>query len=97
MLAVSVGLGVFFQPEKIHLQLANFMGMHWLGIVIINLRWGLGRAMLAGVIGILAGIAMLGRIAVHRWGIIRRIRWLNLPIFSVEMGKKSVRYTDAKH
>lgn len=70
MLAVTLGLVLFFQPDKTRLMLANFMGMFWLASGIISLRWGAkgervrGRAMLAGLIGIFTGLAMLGRFTI---------------------------------
>ena len=73
ILAVTLGLVLFFQPDKTRLMLANFMGMFWLASGIISLRWGArgervrGRAMLAGLIGIFTGLAMLGRFTIQRW------------------------------
>ena len=48
-------------------MLANFMGVYWLAAGVISLRWGAsgerarGFSVLAGVIGVLAGLGMLGR------------------------------------
>ena len=38
MLAVTLGLVLFFKPDKTRLMLANFMGMFWLASGIISLR-----------------------------------------------------------
>jgi uncharacterized membrane protein HdeD (DUF308 family) len=65
--AILLGLALILQPEKVRPILANFMGMFWMLSGIISLRWGaVGErsrplARLAGAIGILAGIVMLGR------------------------------------
>jgi len=65
--AVGLGLVLLFQPEKTTPMLGNFMGMFWLASGLISLRWGAsgerarGWALLAGGIGVLAGIAMLSR------------------------------------
>lgn len=67
LLAMSLGIVLFFQPDKTRPMLANFMGMFWLASGIISLRWGASGerakrlAVLAGVIGILTGLAMLTR------------------------------------
>jgi uncharacterized membrane protein HdeD (DUF308 family) len=67
LFATVLGLVLLFQPEKTTPILGNFMGMFWLASGLISLRWGSsgerarGWALLAGVIGVLAGVAMLGR------------------------------------
>lgn len=67
VLAITLGVVLIFQPEKTRSILANFMGMYWLVSGIISLRFGAvgerarGLALLAGVVGVLAGIGMLGR------------------------------------
>ena len=65
--ALSLGVALLLQTEKIRPVLANFMGIYWLLSGVLSLRWGLrgersrGLPLLAGVIGVLAGLAMLGR------------------------------------
>jgi len=67
LFATILGLLLLFQPEKTTPILGNFMGMFWLASGLISLRWGAsgerarGWALLAGGIGIVAGIATLGR------------------------------------
>jgi len=67
LLAVTLGVALFFQPDKARPILGNFMGMFWLASGVISLRWGAsgerarGVAIIAGVIGLLAGIAVLSR------------------------------------
>ena len=67
LFATILGLVLLFQPEKTTPMLGNFMGMFWLASGLISLRWGAsgersrGWALLAGVIGVLAGLAMLSR------------------------------------
>jgi len=69
MLAVALGVALFFQPDKARPILVNYMGMFWLVSGIVSLRWGVhgerarGLSLLAGAIGVLAGIGMLTR----RW------------------------------
>jgi len=73
ILAVSLGVMLVFQPDKTRPMLANFMGMFWLVSGIISLRWGAsgerarGVALLAGVIGMLTGLAMLTRSLTSTW------------------------------
>jgi uncharacterized membrane protein HdeD (DUF308 family) len=67
ILAVSLGTALLIQPDKPLPMLGNFMGMYWLAAGIMSLRWGAsgerakGFPVLAGVIGVLAGLGMLGR------------------------------------
>lgn len=73
ILAVSLGAALLFQPDKALPMLGNFMGMFWLASGIISLRWGAAGerprriAVLAGVIGVLAGLAMLTRRLTSTW------------------------------
>ena len=73
ILAVSLGTILLFQPDKTRPTLANFMGMFWLVSGIISLRWGASgerarrAAVLAGVIGVLTGIAILTRGLTAEW------------------------------
>lgn len=65
--AILLGLILLLQPEKTLPWLANFMGAYWLTSGVISLRFGSsGRrssrmAILAGIIGILAGVITLAR------------------------------------
>jgi uncharacterized membrane protein HdeD (DUF308 family) len=67
MLAITLGVALIFQPDKARPILVNFMGMFWLISGIISLRWGVrgerarGLSLLAGAVGVLAGIGMLSR------------------------------------
>ncbi len=73
ILAVSLGAALLFLTDKALPMLGNFMGMFWLASGIISLRWGASGerahrfAVLAGAIGILAGIAMLTRRLTSTW------------------------------
>jgi uncharacterized membrane protein HdeD (DUF308 family) len=67
MLAITLGVVLVFYPDKTRPMLANFMGMYWLASGIVSLRWGAsgerarGLAILAGVVGVVAGLGALGR------------------------------------
>ena len=67
MLAIALGLALVFQVDKARPILGNFMGIFWLVSGIVSLRWGIqgerarGLPLLAGAIGVLAGLGMLGR------------------------------------
>ncbi|MCJ7537658.1 MAG: DUF308 domain-containing protein [Anaerolineales bacterium] len=73
LLAISLGAVLLFQPEKTRPILANFMGMFWLASGIISLRWSASgeRAkrlgILAGAIGVVAGLGMLTRGLTNAW------------------------------
>jgi len=66
-LAITLGVALFFWPDKARPILVNFMGMYWLVSGIVSLRWGVrgerarGLSLLAGAAGVLAGLGMLGR------------------------------------
>ncbi len=67
MLAVALGVGLVFWPDKARPILVSFMGMFWLVSGIVSLRWGVhgerarGLSLLAGAAGVLAGVGMLSR------------------------------------
>lgn len=67
MLAITLGVALIFWPDKARPILVNFMGMFWLVSGIVSVRWGVhgerarGLSLLAGAIGVLAGIGMLSR------------------------------------
>ena len=73
LMAITLGLVLLFQPDKTRPMLGNFMGMFWLASGIISLRWGASGerphriAILAGGIGVLAGLAMLTRRLTSTW------------------------------
>jgi uncharacterized membrane protein HdeD (DUF308 family) len=73
LLAITLGVVLVFYPDKSRFILGNFMGLFWFTSGVISLRWGAsgersrGLALAAGIIGILAGIMMLGRIFVMGW------------------------------
>jgi len=73
LLALSLGVVLLFQPEKTRPMLANFMGMFWLVSGIFSLRWGASGerarrvAIVAGVVGVLAGLATLTRGLTNAW------------------------------
>lgn len=67
LLVTILGLALIFQPEKTRPMLVNFMGFFYLVSGIVSLRWGTAvrpmrrLAILAGGIGVLAGLVTLGR------------------------------------
>ena len=67
MLAITLGVVLVFFPDKTRWFLGNFIGMFWLASGFISLRWSAtgerarGWALVAGIVGVLAGIGMLGR------------------------------------
>ena len=67
ILALGLGAALLLQPEKSLPMLANFMGIYWLVSGALGLRWGAAGgkvrplALAAGIIGVLAGLAMLAR------------------------------------
>lgn len=69
LLAIALGVALIIQPDKAQPMLVNFMGMFWLLSGIVSLRWGVhgerarGLSVLAGVVGVLAGLGLLTR----RW------------------------------
>ena len=73
LLAISLGAILLFQPDKTRSMLGNFMGMFWLASGIVSIRWSVSGerarrvAFLTGVIGVLAGLAMLTRGLTNAW------------------------------
>jgi uncharacterized membrane protein HdeD (DUF308 family) len=67
LFAVFLGLALILNPDKTRTMLVNFMGMFWLASGIMSLRWGVRGErvqrwpLLAGAIGILAGLIALTR------------------------------------
>ena len=67
VLATVLGLALILQPDKARPMLVNFIGVFWLAAGIMSLRWGANgeRArrltVVVGVVGIVAGLMILGR------------------------------------
>jgi uncharacterized membrane protein HdeD (DUF308 family) len=67
LLAIILGVVLVFYPDKTRWILGNFMGMFWLVSGFMSLRWNAtgerarGWALVAGIVGVLAGIGMLSR------------------------------------
>ncbi len=68
-LAITLGLALLIQPDKARPLLISFMGMFWLVSGVMSIRWGLsgerarGLPLLAGIVGVLAGLAA----TLRRW------------------------------
>jgi uncharacterized membrane protein HdeD (DUF308 family) len=67
LFAISLGVALLFQPDKSRPMLVNFMGFYWLMSGILSIRWGVhGQrasrlSLLAGAVGVMAGLAALSR------------------------------------
>lgn len=67
-LAIFLGLALFLDPDRSRPMLANFMGVYWLLSGVVSLRWGTAvrpmrrLAIIAGVIGVLAGLMVVSRL-----------------------------------
>ena len=67
VLALALGLALVFQPDKTRPMLVNFIGVFWLAAGIVSLRWGASgerarrMAVVVGIVGIVAGVLILGR------------------------------------
>ena len=67
ILAITLGLALLIQPVKVHSFLITSMGIFWLVSGVMSIRWGLsgrrarGLPLLAGVVGVLAGLAAITR------------------------------------
>jgi uncharacterized membrane protein HdeD (DUF308 family) len=72
-LAILLGSILLLQPDKTRVMLGNFMGLFWLTSGIVSLRWGVSGkrarvwSILAGVIGVMAGIGFLSRGFATEW------------------------------
>jgi uncharacterized membrane protein HdeD (DUF308 family) len=68
-----LAVALLINPDKSRTFLGNFMGMFWLATGIISLRWGIrgerarGLTVVAGLVGVLAGLGMLGRRFAAGW------------------------------
>jgi len=66
-MAITLGLALWIQPQKLRPFLITSMGMFWLVSGVMSIRWGLsgkrtrGLPLLAGIVGVLAGVAALSR------------------------------------
>jgi uncharacterized membrane protein HdeD (DUF308 family) len=66
-MVVTLGLVLWIQPQKLRPFLITSMGMFWLVSGVMSIRWGLsgkrtrGLPLLAGIVGVLAGLAALSR------------------------------------
>ena len=67
ILAITLGLTLLLQPDKVRPFLITSMGIFWLVSGAMSIRWGLsgrrarGMPLLAGVVGMLAGLAAISR------------------------------------
>ena len=67
MLAITLGVALLIQPDKVRSFLITSMGLFWLVGGVMSIRWGLsgkrtrGLPLLAGVVGVLAGITAISR------------------------------------
>ena len=72
VLVMLLGLALIFRPEKTQPMLANFMGIFYFASGIVSMRWATAvrpirrQAIIAGSIGILAGLVTLGRHLIFR-------------------------------
>jgi uncharacterized membrane protein HdeD (DUF308 family) len=73
VLAISLAVALLVQPDKTRPMLGNFMGMFWLVSGIMSVRWSIrgersrGLPLLAGLIGVVAGLGMLARHFAFGW------------------------------
>jgi len=71
--AVTLGLALIVRPDVARPFLNNFIGAFWLSGGLLSIRWGLQTkqskwiTIVVGVIGIMAGTAVLGRSLAERW------------------------------
>ena len=67
ILAITLGVALLIQPVKVRPFLITSMGMFWLVGGAMSIRWGVsgkrtrGLPLLAGVVGVLAGLGALSR------------------------------------
>lgn len=73
LLVIILGMVLLFQPDKTRVMLGNFMGLFWLTSGIVSIRWAAsgqrarGWSLLAGLIGVIAGIGFLSRSFSTKW------------------------------
>ncbi len=67
VLALALGLALIAHPDKTRPILVNFIGVFWLAGGVMSLRWGASgerarrRSVVVGIVGIVAGVLILGR------------------------------------
>jgi uncharacterized membrane protein HdeD (DUF308 family) len=67
VLALALGLALVLQPDKTRPFVVNFIGVFWLAAGIMSLRWGISgerarrMSVVVGIVGIVAGVLILGR------------------------------------
>ncbi len=73
LLALALGLAILFWPHQAGPMLGNFIGMYMLVTGAMTLRWWLAYDRhttlpgLAGGLGILTGLVIVGRLLLERW------------------------------
>ncbi len=91
LFALTLGIALVFQQDKTRPILANFMGIYWLASGVVSLRYGAsgrrarGLPLLAGVVGVFAGMAMLGRFVTSKY-IAEEIMFVVLGVMIVLTG-----------
>ena len=71
--ALAVGIGIILLPDKSFPLVANFLGGFWVGGSLLSIRWGIAHdeskllALVIGVIGVLGGLAVIGRHIIGAW------------------------------
>jgi uncharacterized membrane protein HdeD (DUF308 family) len=67
VMALALGLALLLHPDKARPMLVNFIGVFWLAAGIVSLRWGASgerarrMSVVVGIVGIVAGVLVLGR------------------------------------
>ncbi len=67
VLALALGLALILEPDKTRPFVINFVGVFWLAGGIMSLRWGASgerarrMSVVIGIVGIVAGLLILGR------------------------------------
>ncbi len=67
VLALALGLALILEPDKTRPFVINFVGVFWLAAGILSLRWEASgerarrASVVVGIVGILAGVLILGR------------------------------------
>ena len=67
LLAITLGVALLIQPDKVRPFMITSMGMFWLVGGVMSIRWGVsgkrarGLPLLAGVVGVLAGLTAISR------------------------------------
>lgn len=67
VLALTLGIALILHPDKTRPMLVNFIGMFWLMGGLMGLRWSVSgerarrMSIIIGLVGIVAGVMILGR------------------------------------